>query len=36
MTLTVDEHVHLIATLTKNTLILGKLTKGDMIAMESK
>ena len=36
MTFTVDEHVRLCATLTNDTLMLGKLTEGDMIAMESK
>ena len=36
MTFTVDERVRLCATLTKDTLMLGKLTKGDMIAMEAK
>ena len=37
MTFTVDEPVRLCATLTNDTLMLfNKLTKGDMIAMESK
>jgi hypothetical protein len=36
LTFAIDERVRLCATLTNDTLMLGKLAQGDMIAMESK